>query len=126
MGNDKKTILVVEDNPLAAKANAMILEMLGCQVELTDDGDKAVQMIKENHYDGICMDIGLITLSGTEACLAIREHEVKNHLRQVPIVAVTGNNSEEEAKTDMEVGMQAVIEKPLTKKKAEYFLSFCN
>ncbi|MBA2650670.1 MAG: response regulator [Tatlockia sp.] len=125
MSNEKKMILVVEDNPLAAKANTFILEKLGCQVAHADDGDKAVQLVKDNHYDGVCMDIGLTVMSGTEACIAIREHEVKNHLRHVPIVALTGNNSEEEAKTYREAGMQAVIEKPLTKEKAEYFLSFC-
>ncbi len=72
MGNDKKTILVVEDNPVAAKATTFILERLGCNVDHADDGDKAVKMVKESHYDGVCMDIGLTTMSGTEACIAIR------------------------------------------------------
>nr|MBA3285286.1 response regulator [Nitrosopumilus sp.] len=92
MVQNKKSILVVEDNLIAAKSAKIILEMLGCQVELVEDGEKAIQLVKEKHYDGICMDIGLSTISGTEVCRAIREHEAKNHLKPIPIVAVTGNN----------------------------------
>lgn len=125
MSEDKKRILVVEDNMIAAKTAQFILEKLGCTVECTDDGDKAVELMKAHHYDGICMDIGLPTLSGAQACIAIREHEAKNHLAPVPIVAVTGNNSLEEAEQYIKAGMQDVISKPLTKEKAEFFLSFC-
>lgn len=124
MSNDKKHILVVEDNLAAAKAAQFIFELLGCTVEHVDDGDKAIELVKNNHYDGICMDIGLPTISGIEACIAIREHEIKNHLSPIPIVAVTGNCSPEEIKEYKLAGMQEVIGKPLTKEKAEYMLSF--
>jgi CheY-like chemotaxis protein len=125
MSLNKKTILVVEDNTAAAKSAKFIFELLGCQVEQVDDGDKAINMVKSHQYDGICMDIGLPTVSGTKACLAIREYEAKNHLSPVPIVAVTGNCSPEEIKEYLEAGMQDVIDKPLTKDKAEHLLSFC-
>jgi CheY-like chemotaxis protein len=124
MAVSKKNILVVEDNLIAANVAKVFFEKLGCQVELVQDGDEAIKLVKTNHYDGICMDIGLPTISGTEACRAIREHEAKNHLKPIPIVAVTGNNSPEEKKTYIKAGMQEVIDKPLTKEKAQHFLSF--
>ena len=126
MKNPIKNILVVEDNLAAAKAAKFIFEMLGCQVQHADDGEKVITLFKENRFDGICMDIGLPTISGTETCLAIREHEAKNHLSPIAIVAVTGNCSPEEIKECRAAGMQEVIAKPLTKEKAEYLLSFCN
>jgi CheY-like chemotaxis protein len=126
MTTTKKNILVVEDNPVAAKSAQFIFELLGCQVEHVDDGDKAVNVVKaHHHYDGICMDIGLPTLSGTKACLSIRDYEAKNQLSPIPIVAVTGNCSPEEIKEYLAAGMQEVIDKPLTKEKAEHFLLFC-
>lgn len=127
MTNHQKNILVVEDNTVAAKMAKIILEKLGCQVELAEDGDKAVKLfkVKENHYDGICMDIGLPTVSGIEACLAIRNYETKHHLIPIAIVAVTGNNSPEERKEYIKAGMQDVIDKPLTREKAGHFLSLC-
>jgi CheY-like chemotaxis protein len=126
MSIDKKYILVVEDNLVAALAEKSIFEMLGCQVEHVDDGDKAVKLFKENHsFHGICMDIGLPTLSGVDACIAIRQYESEHHLSLTPIIAVTANNNPEETEHYKVVGMQEVIQKPLTKEKAEHFLSFC-
>jgi CheY-like chemotaxis protein len=125
MSNHHKNILVVEDNFVAAKVAKMILEKLGCQVKLAEDGDNAVKLFKKNHYDGICMDIGLPIMSGVEACKAIRKYETEQHLTPIPIVAVTGNNSPEEIKEYIKAGMQGVLDKPFTKEKAEHFLSFC-
>lgn len=125
MSKTKKNILVVEDNLTAAKAAKFILEMLGCKVQHANDGDRAITLFKENHFDGVCMDIGLPSMSGIEACEAIRKYEAEHHLTPIPIVAVTGNNSDEEIKAYIKAGMQAVIVKPLTKEKAEHFLSFC-
>jgi CheY-like chemotaxis protein len=121
----EKTILVVEDNNVAAMAAKVFLIKLGFQVDLADDGDKAVRMVKENHYAGIYMDIGLPTISGKQACIEIREYEAQNNLEPVPIVAVTGNNGPEETKQYLEAGMQHVMDKPFTPEKAAVFVSFC-
>ncbi|MFT4059338.1 MAG: response regulator [Legionella sp.] len=125
MSTAKKSILVVEDNMIAAKTAQFIFEMLGCQVELTDDGDKAINLVKKNQYNAICMDIGLPTISGAQACSIIRKYEAENQLNAVPIIAVTGNCNPDEIKEYLAVGMQEVIAKPLTKEKAEHLLSFC-
>ncbi|CDZ78481.1 Signal transduction histidine-protein kinase BarA [Legionella massiliensis] len=127
MSTAKKNILIliVEDNTIAARTAKFIFEMLGCQVEIIENGDNAVDMAKINHYDAICMDIGLPTISGIQACSMIREYEAKNNLHSVPIIAVTGNCSPHEIEEYIAVGMQEVIAKPLTKEKAEHLLSFC-
>lgn len=124
--NDKKNILLVEDNIIAAKIARVLLEKLGCEIDWVDDGDKAINMALTNHYDGICMDIGLVNVSGVEACKAIRAYESQNQLKHVPIIALTANNSPEEVTEYLKAGMQEVISKPLTKEKAEHFLSLCH
>lgn len=125
MDNYKRNILVVEDNVVAAKVVKILLESLGCSVDLVTDGQEAVNQVLQKKYNGVSMDIGLPTMSGLDACKAIRSHENKNNLPKVPIVAVTGNNGADEAKNYLAAGMQAVIDKPFTKEKAVYFLSFC-
>ena len=125
MAGQKKSILVVEDNIIAANIVKMLFESLGCKVHHVTDGKDAVNEALQNTYDGICIDIGLPTMSGVEACKEIRAHETKNNLKKVPIIAVTGNNSSEEIAAYIKAGMQAVIDKPFTKEKAEYFLTFC-
>lgn len=124
MGEHKKSILVVEDNMIAARIMKSLFESLGCLVDHVTDGTDAVQQVLENNYNAICMDIGLPTMSGVEACIAIRENENKKHLTHIPIIAVTGNNSPDEANEYINAGMQAVLDKPLTKEKAEQFLSY--
>lgn len=96
MDDVKKNILVVEDNIIAAKIMIMLFEALGCLVYHVTDGNDAVQTVLANNYDGVCMDIGLPSMSGVEACKIIREYENKQHLPHIPIIAVTGNNSPEE------------------------------
>lgn len=125
MGDQKKHILLVEDNAIGAKVAKGILVSLNCEVTHVEDGVDAVAMALKNPYAVICMDIGLITMSGVEACIAIRKHEAERNLDPMPIVAVTANNSPEEAEEYIKAGMQAVIHKPLTKEKAQYLLSFC-
>lgn len=124
--SDKKYILLVEDNRVATKVAKRLLEQLGCEVDCAEDGDKAIELVLANHYHGVCMDIGLTTVSGVEACKAIRAYELKNNLKHVPIIALTANHSPEEIAEYLEVGMQEVLCKPLTKEKAERFLSLCN
>lgn len=120
-----KHILIVEDNAVAAKVAKFLFESLGCSVEVVDDGDKAVTITEKIRFDAICMDIGLPSLSGLEACKLIREHEAKNKIEHVPIIAVTGNASPDETNEYLAAGMQDVITKPITKEKAEHLLTFC-
>lgn len=122
---DKRNILIVEDNLVAAKVAKLLLEMLGCQVEHVIDGNEVLNLVINKSYHGIYMDIGLPTLSGVEVCIAIREYESKNKISPLPIIAVTGNFSDAEADQYRTVGMQEVIAKPFSKDKAELFLSFC-
>lgn len=122
---DNKRILLVEDNAVASKMAYLILSTIGCQVDCVDNGDEAIEMTMKNQYHAICMDIGLPTISGVQACIAIRAYEAKNNLTPVPIVALTANYSDEEIVQYKEAGMQEVIAKPLTKEKAEHFVSFC-
>lgn len=123
--NNKKHILLVEDNLTAVKAARMIFEKYGHEVDHASDGEQAIEMVQTNRYDGIYMDIGLPTISGIEVCRAIRDFESKNNLQTVPIIAVTGNSSPEESKEYKDAGMQEVIVKPLTFENAKLFLSFC-
>jgi CheY-like chemotaxis protein len=125
MSTDKKYILVVEDNPIAAKMANLFLGILGCQIDNADDGDKAIEMAIKNSYDGICMDIGLPTVSGVDACIAIRKHEEEFGLSPVLIIALTSNDSDEEKQLYLDAGMQEIFSKPFTKEKAERFLSLC-
>ncbi len=121
----KKQTLVIEDNAVAAQVAKFLFETLDCDVKVVGDGNQAFLMAEKINFDTICMDIGLPSISGLDTCKMIREHEAKNNIACVPVIAVTGNASPEETQEYLAAGMQDVIVKPLTKEKTEHLLTFC-
>jgi len=117
----KSRILVVEDSPIAARVVTEMLCNMDCAVDLAEKGQAAVDMTKDNLYDLIFMDIGLPDIDGYEVTKRIRLNEFKkNH---VPIIALTAHASEENKKGCIDIGMNAVLTKPLVQEKAEDILN---
>ena len=59
-------VLIVEDDRATREALHAILEDLGCDVDLAEDGEKAVGRLAQQNYDAIILDIVLPKLSGTD------------------------------------------------------------
>lgn len=108
----KASVLIVEDQPLAAYAVNLHLKALHCYVEVAENGEKAVKMAQENDYDLILMDIGLPDFSGIEVSKKIRK--ISNLKKsEVPIVALTGHADNIKMRQKaIEAGMQDIINKP--------------
>lgn len=108
----KASILIVEDQELAAYAVTLALRPFQCHIETANNGTKAVKMAQENHYDLILMDIGLPDLSGIEVTKKIRSF-ADPQKSQVPIIALTGHaNNPDMRQEALDAGMQDVMSKP--------------
>jgi len=70
-------ILLVEDNEINQQVAKEILEGAGLIVSLADDGQQAVDLVRENRYDAILMDIQMPVMDGYTATRKIREWELK-------------------------------------------------
>lgn len=106
------SILIVEDNEMAAIALQRTLDPFNCHIDIAENGAKAVAMAQEGQYDLILMDIGLPDFTGIEATKKIRSlgDAEKSH---VPIVALTGHaNNPETRQEAIDAGMQEVLSKP--------------
>ena len=117
----KSLILVVEDSPMAALVVIDMLSSLDCEVDVAEKGKLAVQMAEEKPYDLIFMDIGLPDIDGYETTKRIRLNELRK--RHVPIIALTAHAGEDNKKHCIDIGMNAVLSKPLGKEKAEDMLN---
>jgi two-component system, OmpR family, aerobic respiration control sensor histidine kinase ArcB len=118
----KSRVLVVEDHLIAAKIVANLISQLDCQVDIAADGKTGADMAKNNDYDIIFMDIGLPVIDGYETARRIRLFELSKGTH-VPIIALTAHVDEENKQRCIQVGMNAVLSKPLTKQKAEDVLN---
>lgn len=106
------SVLIVEDQALAAMAVQVALKSFKCAIEVAENGAQAVEMAQRGNYDLILMDIGLPDFSGVEATKKIRALSDPSK-SAVPIVALTGHaNNPEKRKEAIDAGMQEVMSKP--------------
>ncbi len=114
-------VLVVEDNPINQKITKIMLEQVGCRVDIADCGEKAIQKMDED-YDMVFMDIGLPDIDGFETTTQIRSLQ-QPRSKHTPIVAVTAHVFSEDRERCFQVGMDEVIAKPILR---EDLLSILN
>ena len=100
-------ILVVEDN----KINQVITKKMLAKKEITCDiasnGTEAVEMARENGYDGILMDIHMPGISGVETTEQIRLFD-----SETPIIALTAISLDDRLETFFAAGCNEVVTKP--------------
>lgn len=103
-------VLVVEDNLINQKISKIMLEQIGCHVDIANCGQDAIEKMKK-HYDMVFMDIGLPDMDGFEAVQHIRRGEDPRH--PVPIVAMTAHVFDYDRERCFNVGMNEVLAKPI-------------
>jgi len=106
-------ILVVDDNEINQVVACKFLQKLGCQVEVARNGREAVDSIDHAIYDAVLMDCEMPEMDGYEATQEIRRHE-QRMTRHLPIIALTGHASPEDAAKCRQAGMDDVVTKPMT------------
>ncbi|MDR3538094.1 MAG: response regulator [Acetobacteraceae bacterium] len=105
-------ILLAEDNPINQLIARRMLERLGHCVHLASNGLEAVEAARQQRFDAILMDMMMPEMDGVTASRAIRSELAG---RQVPIVAVTANASDEDHAACLEAGMIGFLAKPFNR-----------
>ena len=101
-----KKVLVVVDEKLIVKGIRFSLEQDGMQVDCAYDGEEALALAKEKHYDIILLDIMLPRMDGFAVCQQIREFS------DVPIVMLTAKGEDLDKILGLEYGADDYITKP--------------
>lgn len=107
-------ILAAEDHPTNQKVLRLILEPLGVDLTVCDDGMAALKAYQANHFDVILMDMQMPVMDGLSATQAIREHEKAHNLPSTPIVMVTANAMRQHRDQAIEAGANSHLAKPFT------------
>jgi CheY-like chemotaxis protein len=117
MSTKKIRVLVAEDDEVNAKAARLLLEQLGCHVDIATDGAEAVEHFRKSDYDLILMDRQMPFMDGIEATARIRA--MPGGLT-MPIVGTTAGEAHAEC---LKGGMNDVVPKPFLFDKMRYVLS---
>lgn len=112
-GNDKKKILVVEDEPTNLFFAQKMLDKLGYETMSADDGITALSILERETFDCILMDVQLKKMDGVQATTMIRKHDGSKFNPDIPIIAVTSYAMECDKDRFMAAGMNHYLSKPL-------------
>jgi diguanylate cyclase (GGDEF)-like protein/PAS domain S-box-containing protein len=111
--NNKPSILIVDDEPLNLKLAAATL---GDQYELhfARDGEDAIAYVQNERVSIILLDITMPGMNGLEVALELKKSE---KTARIPILYLTGDNSEETIEKAFDAGAVDFISKPFRKKE---------
>mgnify|MGYP003694751953 CR=1 FL=1 len=100
----------MDDNRDSADSLAMLLELMGHEVRIAQDGLEAVEEAATFQPHVILLDLGLPRLNGYEAARRIREQQRHGALT---MVALTGWGQKEDRRRTAEAGFDAHLVKPV-------------
>ncbi|MBS1825493.1 MAG: response regulator [Acidobacteria bacterium] len=102
-------ILLCEDNAVNQRVAAKMLEMLGNEVTIANNGREGVALFQKGEYDVVLMDLMMPELDGTDAAREMRQME---NGRRTPIIALTASAFREDIERCVAAGMDGHISKP--------------
>jgi len=103
-------VLLVEDNEINQELANELLSSNGIEVVAAFDGSKALSLLQTDTYDGVLMDCQMPIMDGYTATTKIRRQE---HLKDLPILAMTANAMAGDRQKAIECGMNDHIPKPI-------------
>jgi DNA-binding response OmpR family regulator len=106
-GGDKKTILIVEDDPDVLSMMIKHLAHLGYDVITASDGMEGLKQLEEGGYDLVITDIVMPYVSGVGVVSTLKEKHP-----HIPVIAITGYGKEPEAAA-VEMKADLVLAKPV-------------
>jgi two-component system sensor histidine kinase/response regulator len=103
--------LVVDDGTTNQKVGRLMLENLGCRVDVAANGKEAIQMLDLLPYDAVFMDCEMPEMDGYEATAEIRRKHTG--AKRLPIIAMTAKAITGDRERCLAAGMDDYISKPV-------------
>lgn len=108
MDEDKKKILIVEDEQSIAELERDYLELSGFMVTITEDGEKGLDKALKENFDLIILDLMLPGRDGFEVCKDIRS------IKDIPIIIVSARKDDIDKIRGLGLGADDYMTKPFS------------
>lgn len=105
--------LIVEDEQINQQILQAILTKLGHRSTIAEDGHMALKLLNTDHFDIILMDVQMPELDGIETTKIIRSSEEYQHVRNIPIIALTAYAMTGDKDMCLDAGMNSYLAKPV-------------
>ena len=109
----KPKILVVDDQMAVALMMVFLLTQAGCDVEMALNGAKALQLAQTEIFDLITLDIDMPGVNGFVLFQSLKQIP---HLKDTPMIFVSGNSTIENQQRALDLGAADFIEKPFARR----------
>lgn len=103
-------ILVIEDNPVNMELTVDLLIARGYTVAQAEDGFVALEMLKQDNFSLILLDIQLPRMDGLELLSIIKGDE---NTKDIPVIALTAHSMRGDHERFIEAGCNDYISKPI-------------
>ena len=106
-----KEILIVDDDKDLSFIISDMLESYGYNVTTAETGERAFELLTDNTYHLILLDINLPDTTGLELCKELRQ------VSQVPVIFASARTSEDDRVTGFDIGGDDYLPKPYSMKE---------
>ena len=106
-------VLLAEDHFTNQQVVTLILESVGVDLTIVEDGQQAVDAYKAGDFDIVLMDMQMPVMDGLTAIREIRAHEAQAGRAATPIAALTANAMPEHVEASQRAGADHHLSKPI-------------
>jgi signal transduction histidine kinase/ActR/RegA family two-component response regulator len=106
-------VLLAEDHPTNQKVVQLILESVGVEPVIVENGQLAIDLLKTERFDVVLMDMQMPELDGLSATAMLRAFELEAGLPRTPVIMLTANALDEHIRASHEAGADLHLSKPI-------------
>ncbi len=108
-----RRILLAEDHPTNQKVVQLILQSVGVEPVIVENGAQALHALKAERFDVVLMDMQMPELDGLSATSELREFEAVEGLARTPVIMLTANALDEHVRASSQAGADLHLSKPI-------------
>jgi len=116
-------VLLAEDNPVNQEVASAMLQRVGVSMKIANNGQEAVDLLREESFDLVLMDCQMPIMDGFEATASIRQREANMGLPAIPIIALTANAISGDREHCLAQGMDDYLSKPFAQEQLHELLA---